>query len=67
MARVFQKHLTDSMEWREDIHGLSFVSLSPEEVGSLEVAFREEEVFIALNELNEDKAPGLDGFSLAFW
>ena len=33
----------------------------------MELPFREEEVFIALNEMDEDKASGLDSFTLAFW
>ena len=33
----------------------------------LEDPFSTEEVFAALSELNGDKAPGPDGFSIAFW
>ena len=33
----------------------------------LEDPFSTEEVFVALFELNGDKVPGLDGFSIAFW
>ena len=29
--------------------------------------FTEEEVFAALMDMNGDKAPGLDGFTSAFW
>ena len=29
--------------------------------------FGKEEIFSALKEMNGDRAPGLDGFSLAFW
>ena len=50
-----------------EIECLSFASLSLKEVHSLEVPFREEEFFIALNEMDGDKASGLDGFTLAFW
>ena len=55
------------MAWRAEIDRLPFATLSHEEVGSLELPFREDEVFIALNEMDGDKAPGPDGFSLAFW
>ena len=34
---------------------------------SLELPFIEEEVRAALCELNGEKAPGLDGFTVAFW
>ena len=32
---------------------------------NLELLFKEEEVFIALNEMDGDKAHGLDGFTIA--
>ena len=47
MARTFQSLFSENMEGRADIVGLPFVSLTLEEVGSLEVSFKEEEVFIA--------------------
>ena len=47
--------------------GLPFSTLSPKKASSLELPFREEEVFIALNEVDGDKAPSPDGFSIAFW
>ena len=55
------------MTWRAEIDGLPFVTLSPEEAGNLEMPFREEEIFMAINEMDGDKAPGPDGFSMAFW
>ena len=51
----------------DNIASLPFVSLTLEEAGSLEVSFKEEEIFTALNELNGEKAPSPDGVSLAFW
>ena len=33
----------------------------------MELPFREEEVFTAQNEMDGDKALGLDGFSIAFY
>ena len=41
--------------------------LNDMEALSLEVPFTEEEVHGALADLNGDKAPGLDGFTVAFW
>ena len=55
------------MAWRVEIDELPFASLSPEEARRLELPFREEEVFTALNEMDKDKAVGPDGFTLAFW
>ena len=67
ISNAFQSLFSDNMDWRAEIDGLPFASLNPEEASSLEVPFREEEVFIALNEMDGDKAPGPDGFTLAFW
>ena len=67
VAGAFQSLFSDNMVGRAGITSLPFVSLTPGEAGSLEVSFKEEEIFIALNELNGEKAPNLDGFSLAFW
>ena len=67
VGRAFQSLFSDNMEGRVGIASLPFVSLNPEEARSLEVSFKEEEIFTALNELNMEKAPVLDGFSLAFW
>ena len=67
VAGAFQCLFSDNMVGRADIASLPFVSLTLEEARSLEVSFKEEEIFTALNELNGEKAWGLDGVSLAFW
>ena len=54
------------MAWRAEIDGFPFSTLSPKETSSLELPFREEEVFTALNEMDGDKGSGPDGFSIAF-
>lgn len=41
--------------------------LDGSEVRKLELPFFEEEVRSALKDLNGEKAPGPDGFSLTFW
>ena len=41
--------------------------LGIEDVGSLEVRFFEEEVFVAISGLNGEKAPRPDSFPIAFW
>ena len=46
---------------------MPFATLSPKEVGNLELTFREEEIFTTINEMDGDKAPGPDNFSMAFW
>ena len=62
-----QAWLSNDLAWRAEIDGLPFATLSPEEAGNLEMPFREEEILTAINETDGDKAPGPDGFSMAFW
>lgn len=46
---------------------MSHKSLSIKNYVELEEVFTKKEVFDVLMDLNEDKALGHDGFSLAFW
>ena len=46
---------------------MPFATLSPKEASSLELSFREDEVFTAIKEMDGDKASGPDGFTRAFW
>lgn len=41
--------------------------MNEREAANLELPFLEEEVYAALREMNEDKASGSDGFTIAFW
>ncbi|RVW92901.1 Transposon TX1 uncharacterized 149 kDa protein [Vitis vinifera] len=41
--------------------------LASSEAEGLEIPFSEEEVFAALSDLGKDKAPGPNGFTMAFW
>ncbi|WJZ91452.1 hypothetical protein VitviT2T_010519 [Vitis vinifera] len=49
------------------MEGLDFNRIDGEDAACLEGVFTEAEVFFALSDLNGDKAPGPDGFSLSFW
>ena len=49
------------------MEGLDFNRIDGEDATRLEEAFTEEEVFSALSDLNGDKAPSPNGFSLSFW
>ncbi|RVW32639.1 hypothetical protein CK203_076505 [Vitis vinifera] len=49
------------------LFGLTFDVLGDDEAGLLEVLFFEVEVFKVLLDLNGDKAPSPDDFSLDFW
>ena len=64
---AFKNLLTDLGEWHPSMDGLDFNRIDGEDAARLEEAFSEEEVFSTLSDLNEDKAPGPNGFSLSFW
>ena len=64
---AFSYLFTENGDWRPNINGLSFESLTQEDVRSLEHPLFEEEVFSALSALNGDKALGPNGFTMAFW
>ena len=65
--RNFQALLTDPGEWKPSIDGLIFERLEIGDVERLEKPFSEEVVFKALVAYCGEKAPGPDGFSMAFW
>ena len=43
------------------------MGLDNNEVERLELPFSKEEVLVALSDLGKDKAPGPDGYTMAFW
>ena len=54
-------------DWRPSINRLHYSSLDREELRSLEEAFSKDGVLSDLSSLCGDKAPSLDGFTMAFW
>ncbi|RVW70775.1 Elongation factor 1-gamma [Vitis vinifera] len=64
---AFKNLLTDPGEWHPSMDGLAFNRIDGEEAARLEEVFTEDEVFSALSDMNGDKAPDPDGFSLSFW
>ncbi|RVX00494.1 LINE-1 reverse transcriptase-like [Vitis vinifera] len=67
IVNAFQKLLSEEPGWRADIEGLQLNQLNSREAEDLEMPFSEEEIHFALMEMRGDKAPGLDGFTVAFW
>ena len=67
VANAYHQMLSENAEWKVDIGGLQLDHLSLQETENLELPFSEEEVCSALMEMNGDKAPGPDGFTVAFW
>ncbi|RVW55706.1 LINE-1 retrotransposable element ORF2 protein [Vitis vinifera] len=66
VVRAFQSLLSDPGGWRPSVNNLEFDSIGVEEAARLELMFTVEEVFLALSELNGDKAPGPDGLNTTF-
>ena len=67
VSRTFQGLLIDPGDWKPSIDGLNFERLEEVDVERLEKLFSEEEVFEALVGCCGEKAPGPNGFSMAFW
>ena len=66
IVNAFKELLFDPGVWRASLEGLNFSKLEELEAARLELPFSEEEVHTALFDLNDDKAPGPDGFTAAF-
>ncbi|RVW92361.1 LINE-1 retrotransposable element ORF2 protein [Vitis vinifera] len=64
---AFQELYQEEEGWRPSVDGISFMRLDISEAEGLEIPFVEEEVLAALTDLGKDKAPGPDGFTMAFW
>ena len=59
--------LTEDSEWKADKGGLNLNQINQQEAETLEFPFLEDEVHSTLMDMNRDKAPGSDGFTMAFW
>ena len=66
-VNAFQQPLSEEPTWKADIEGLNLQRLNHNEVEGLEQPFTEEEIHAYLMGMNGDKAPGPDGFTVAFW
>ena len=67
IVNAFKSLRSDPGYWRASPDGLSFSSIIALEASRLELPFIEAEVYSALCELNGDKAPGSDGFTVSLW
>jgi hypothetical protein len=66
-VNFYESMFAESMSWRSRLDDLDFNSLSAGEASSLEAPFLEREVKEVIFGMDGDKAPGPDGFSLAFF
>ncbi|KAL6329196.1 hypothetical protein AAG906_014805 [Vitis piasezkii] len=67
IANAYQQMLSEDSGWKADIGRLQLDQISQQEAKNMEIPFSEAEVHSALIEMNIDKAPGPDGFTVAFW
>ena len=67
IADAFKQLLTEDSEWKADMGGLNLNQISQQEADTLEFPFMEDEVHSTLMDMNGDKAPGPDDFTMAFW
>ena len=66
VVRAYQNLLSDPGGWHPSMNSLEFNGIGVEKAARLEEMFSMEEVYLAISELNGDKAPGPNGFPLAF-
>ena len=67
IANAYQQRLSEDLGWKADIERIQLDQISQQEAESLEISFSENEIHSALMEMSGDKAPGPDGFTMAFW
>ena len=70
VARVVQFYKTlyqESEEWKPFVEGLKFDQIRELEKGWLERRFEKDEILLVVKDMEGDKAPGPDGFSMAFF
>jgi hypothetical protein len=66
-VHYYEALFTESHSWRPRLDELDFDSLEAADASSLEVPFEEREVLKVVKGMNRDKAPGPDGFTMAFF
>ena len=67
LVAAFQNLFSDTGGWSPSLPDMAINVIGLEEVDRLEENFSEEEIWKAISGLNSDKAPGPDGFPIAFW
>jgi hypothetical protein len=67
IIQYYRQLYCESTLWRPTLSGLPFKTLGSDEANSLVLPFGEEEVLEAVRCMSGDKAPGPDGFTMAFY
>jgi hypothetical protein len=66
-VNFYESMFAESMSWRPRLDDLAFDSISAVEASSLEAPFLEKEIKDVIFEMDGNKAPGPDGFSMVFF
>ena len=67
ISQFHRQLYSEDVAHRPILDDVDFSSISVEDASWLDRPFEEEEVFGVINDFNGDKAPGPDGFSMAFF
>jgi hypothetical protein len=67
VVQFYESLFKEPYSWRPRLDDLDFDSIDAAEASSLELLFEEMEVLEVVKGMNRDKAPRLDGFSVAFF
>jgi hypothetical protein len=67
LVQYYNNLYFENCSWRPRVEDLSFLSIDADDIIWLERAFEEKEVWDVIRDLNGDKAPGPDRFTLAFF
>jgi hypothetical protein len=67
VVNYYKSLFSEPLSWRPRLDNLEFDRLNGEEATSLENPFEEKEVREVIKGMDKDKAPGPDGFSMAFF
>jgi hypothetical protein len=63
----YQGLYSEREAWRPMLGGVEFNTINSAEATELEGSFSEDEVVTALNQMSGEKAPGPDGYTIAFY
>ena len=67
MEQFYHSFYQESESWRPEADGLDFDAIDPNDRDLLERPFDREEVVQVLQNMEGDKSPGPDGFTIAFF
>ena len=67
IVQYYRQLYCETIPWRSTLIGLSFQTLVSKEANSLVLPFGEDEVLEAVRCMSGDKAPGPNGFTMAFY